>query len=68
LVNKRERSYFIAVLKKLNSGKPVKNDALPNIAEKYFLENAGLIQFEIDHLKTRLSKASVHHPVINQWR
>jgi hypothetical protein len=53
---KRERSYFIAVLKKLNGGKSVKNNILVQIAEKYLLKNAGLIQFEIERLRTRLAK------------
>jgi hypothetical protein len=54
---KQEWSSFIAVMKKLNGGKSIKNDGLPSIiAEKYFLENTGLIQSEIELLITRLSK------------
>jgi hypothetical protein len=51
---KQERGFFIDVLKKLSRGKPVKNDVLPGIAEKYLLENAGLARPEVDLLKARL--------------
>jgi hypothetical protein len=54
---KQERSYFIAVLKRLNGGGPIKNSVLLNIAEKYLLENAGLTRFGLDRLRAQLSKS-----------
>jgi hypothetical protein len=53
---KQECSYFMGVLKKLNGGKSVRTNTLSSIAEKYLLENTGLIQSEIDLLMARLSK------------
>jgi hypothetical protein len=55
---KRKYINFFKVLRVLNGGKPVTDKSIPGIAEKYILENAGLLQFELDQLWMALSKKS----------
>jgi protein tyrosine/serine phosphatase len=54
-----EYNNFMKVLKELNGRKPMTNDAITKIAEKYFLENAGLVQSELDLLRMTLSKDQI---------
>jgi protein tyrosine/serine phosphatase len=55
---RREYNNLMNILRKLNDKRPVTDSAITKIAEKYFRENAGLTQSELDRLRMVLSKKS----------